>query len=387
VCITSFMSFSTGAGVVVSQCFGAHRHEDVRRAVHTIVALTLIFAVVLTALGIIFTPTMLRLMKMPASVFDEAQSYLTIYFAGMVGLLFYNMGASILRAVGDSRRPFIYLVVAAVINVILDFVFVIGFEKDVEGVAYATIIAQGVSATLTVYTLLRSDGCIRVNPKHIHIDWKILRSIVNIGIPAAIQSGIICFSNVFVQSYINFFGEDYTGGWAAHTKIDQFAVLPMQSIGLATTTFVGQNLGSGQRKRAYDGVRVALIMAIVVTACISAILGIFARPLVSFFVDNEAIRDTGTLYLRTLTPYYVLFAFNHIYTNALRGAGNARAPMIILLISYALFRQIYLFVVSNYISNTIVPIIMCFPAAWLACSLITTIYFHRVHLKKDDKKL
>ena len=253
-----FMGLSSGAGVVISQYYGAKRPEKVHDAVHTAIVMTLVLGIVFTAVGILMIPAMLNLMKTPAEVMPESSAYLTIYFAGILGLMLYNMGAGILRAVGDSKRPFYFLVVSAVLNTVLDLVFVLQFNMGVRGVAYATIIAQGVSAVLILITLMRSESCIRLTLWHLKISWEMLGKIVRIGIPAAIQMAVTAFSNIFVQSYINYFGADCMSGWTAYSKIDQLILLPVQSIALASTTFVGQNLGINRVERAKRGVRTAL---------------------------------------------------------------------------------------------------------------------------------
>lgn len=245
-----FLGLSSGAGVVISQYYGAGREDKVRQAVHTSLVLTLLMGAVFTAAGIAMTPLMLRLMKTPAEVAPEQTTYLTIYFAGVMGLLLYNMGSGILRAVGDSRRPFYFLLVSAVLNTGLDLLFVLKFGMGVEGVAYATIIAQAVSAALTIWVLMRAAGCIRVELRALRMTWSVLRQIVSVGIPAALQMAITAFSNVFVQGYINYFGPDCMSGWTAYTKVDQLVILPVQSIAMAGTTFVGQNLGVGDTARA-----------------------------------------------------------------------------------------------------------------------------------------
>ena len=378
--IGAFTGFATGAGVVISQYYGAKEPDKVHDAVHTSIMLTIILTVILTAVGILTTPAMLRFMKTPAEVMPESTEYLTIYFAGMIGLLFYNMGAGILRAVGDSRRPFYYLVVAAVINTVLDLVFVISFKMGVAGVAYATIIAQVVSALLTMITLCRSDSCIRVRFRDLRIHGIMLKKTVQIGIPAGLQMAVTSFSNVFVQSYINQFGANCMGGWTAYTKIDQLIFLPMQSLALAATTFVGQNLGLHQVDRAKRGIRMAFLMSIFVTVIVSAVVVGFAPAFVEFFNNKTEVVSYGAMFLRWLTPFYVLCCVNQVYSGALRGAGNSRAPMIIMLFSFVVFRQIYLYIMSNFIANEILPLAMGYPAGWLVCSLLTLIYYRRVDL-------
>lgn len=375
--IGSFMGLASGAGVVISQYYGAKRPDRVRETVHTAMLLTAVLTVVFSLLGVGMTPLMLRFMKTPAEVLPESRAYLTIYFAGMAGLMFYNMGAGILRAVGDSRRPFCFLVAAAVLNTALDLLFVIGLGMGVRGVAYATVIAQAVSAVLTVWTLLRTDGCVRLEWRRLRFHPAILGQIVQVGIPAALQMAVTAFSNVFVQSYINQFGAACMGGWTAYTKLDQLIFLPMQSLALASTTFVGQNLGCGQGERARQGVRTSLLMAMTVTVAVSLGIILAAPQAVSFFNDEPEVIRYGTLFLRWLTPFYVLCCVNQIYAGALRGAGNSRAPMLIMLGSFVVFRQAYLYVVSHFISNTILPLAMGYPAGWLVCSAATYLYYRR----------
>ncbi len=378
-----FLGLSSGAGVVISQYYGAGKTEEVRKTVHTSIMMTIILGLIFTGLGIALIPGMLALMNTPAEVIPESTAYLTIYFSGVLGLMLYNIGSGILRAVGDSTRPFYYLVVSAVINTVLDLVFVLRFDMGVAGVAWATIIAQGISALLTLITLLRSDSCIRLSLRALRIHFDMLKKIIRVGIPAALQMAVTSFSNVFVQSYINYFGADCMSGWTAYGKIDTLLMLPMQSLALASTTFVGQNLGMGKVDRAKRGVRIALALS-VGTAVLSMIpVLIFAPSLVAFFNDKPAVVAYGTMFLRYISPFYVLCCFNQVYSGALRGAGNTRAPMVIMLSSFVVFRQIYLFILTRFITNTILPVAMGYPAGWLVCSLLTCLYYRQADLTKS----
>ena len=380
-----FLGLSSGAGVVISQYYGAGREEKVRQAVHTALMLTLALGVVFTAAGIAMTPLMLQLMKTPAEVAPEQATYLRIYFAGVIGLLLYNMGSGILRAVGDSRRPFYFLVVSAVLNTVLDLLFVIKFHMGVEGVAYATIIAQAVSAVLTLWVLMRAEGGIRLELRALRFTWSVLRQIVAVGIPAALQMAITAFSNVFVQSYINYFSTDCMSGWTAYTKVDQLVILPVQSISMANTTFVGQNLGVGDTPRAKKGVRISLWLSVAVTAVLLIPVLLFAPDLTAFFNSKAEVVSYGALLLRLLSPFYFFFCINQIYAGALRGAGNSQVPMWIMLGSFVVFRQIYLYIMANFISNEIIPIALSYPAGWFVCSVATLLYYH--HCKFDSHRL
>jgi len=384
--IGAFTGLASGAGVVISQYYGAGRSDKVQESVHTAITMTLILTVFFTAIGILFTPYAVAITNLHENSVDDAITYLTIYFSGMVGLMLYNMGAGILRAIGDSTRPFYYLVVCAVLNTVLDLVFVLVFHMGVEGVAYATILSQAVSAILVMVTLLKTDSCVKVQIRKLKIHWSILKKILFVGIPAALQLAVTAFSNIFVQSYINHFDDgllspDYMAGWTAYLKIDQLLFLPMQSISLAATTFVGQNLGKNQVERAKQGVTKSVIIAMSATAIMMIPVLIFAPSIVGFLNNKPEVIANGTLFLRVLTPFYIICCFNQIYAGALRGAGNSRACMFIMLSSFVLFRQVYLFCMAR-ICNEVIPIAMSYPAGWILCSVITIIYYRKVALGK-----
>ncbi len=377
-----FLGLSSGAGVVVSQFYGAKQYDKVHKAVHTSITLTFIMAVIFTILGITMTPFMLQLMKMPPEVIPEAKTYLTIYFVGVTGLMVYNMGAGILRAIGDSKRPFYFLVAAAIINTVLDLVFVIVFHMGVAGVAYATIVAQGISAVLVMITLIRSDSCVKFSFREMGISSEQIKLIMKVGIPAALQMAVTAFSNVFVQSYINHFGQDIMSGWTTYAKLDQFMFLPMQSISLAASTFMGQNLGIGDVVRAKKGVRLSSALSLLCTAVIMLPLVIFAPAFAAFFNDKPEVIEASSTLIRWLSPFYLICSFNQIYSAALRGAGNSKIPMVIMIGSFVVFRQCYLFITANFICNEIIPVAMGYPAGWAVCSLATLIYYKKTDLTK-----
>ena len=381
-----FIGLSSGAGVVISQYYGAKRYEDVSRTVHTAISMTFILGVLFTGIGLGMTPAMLRLMNTPENVLPESTAYLNIYFSGIMGLMFYNIGSGILRAVGDSQRPFYFLVVCALMNTALDLLFVLVFKMGVRGVALATILSQAVSAVLILITLLRTGECIRLEPKKLKIHWDMIKKIFRVGIPAAIQMAITSFSNIFVQSYINFFGDNCMSGWTTYAKVDQLLFLPMQSIALASTTFVGQNLGCNQVQRAKKGVTRALILALCSTTILMIPVLAFAPQIVAFFNSKPEVVEYGSMLLHWITPFYLLSCFTQIYSGALRGSGNSKAPMVIMLSSYVAFRQIYLFVMSR-VWNEIIPIAMGYPAGWLLCSTLTTIYYHRYKSRLGSTRL
>ncbi len=375
-----FAGLSTGAGAVISQFYGAKRYDKVHNTVHTAILMTLILGVIFTAVGILLSPLMLELMKTPPEVMPESTAYLSIYFAGILGLMVYNIGAGILRAVGDSKRPFYYLVVSALLNVALDLLFVIGFEMGVKGVAYATVISQGVSAVLVMITLLCTRMSVRLSLRELRLHWDMLGKILAIGLPASLQMAVTAFSNIFVQSYINVFGPDHMSGWTAYSKIDQFMFLPMQSLSLAATTFVAQNLGARREARARRGVTLSVLMSM--ASCVLLMIPIlFLSPyLVGFFNDKPEVMEIGGRLLRMMSPFYILCCLNQVLAASLRGAGNSRAPMIMMLSSFVVFRQIYLYIAANFLSNDFTLIAMSYPAGWLLASILMTLYYRRADL-------
>ena len=371
-----FSGVSVGAGVIISQRFGAKDPEGVHKAVHTTISLTLIIGLIGTVVGIVLAPIMLTLMKTPQDVFVEAKAYLQIYFGGISGLMLYNMGSGILRAVGDSRRPLYFLVFSSCVNIVLDLLFVLGFHMGVEGVAYATIIAQFSSAALIYFTLYRTHDVHRFQPKKLRIYPEMVRSIIRVGLPAGLQQALTSFSTVFVQGYINSFGTNCVAGWSCYHRIDQFILLPMQSISMASTTFVGQNIGHRDLERTEKGIRTAVMLSIVVTGILIGLVVIFCAPLIKIFNDDPGVVEYGVMFIRLISPLYLIICFNQIYAGALRGAGDAKAPMFIMLFSFVVFRQLYLAIGTQFI-NTEWFVGLGYPAGWAMCSTLQLLYYYK----------
>lgn len=370
-----FSGLAAGASVVISQYYGAKDEEKLGKAVHTTVMLTLVTCVLLTVVGVWATPYMLMLMDTPPDVIGEAELYLRIYFGGVAGLLLYNIGSGILRAVGDSTRPLYFLIFSAVMNTVLDLFFVAVLKQGIAGAAIATIISQFVSAILVMLLLMRSKEPYRLVVSQLRMHKGMLRRICNIGIPSSLQMGITAFSNIFVMGYINHFESSCMAGWTAYNKLDALAMLPMQSLSLALTTFVGQNLGAGELKRAKAGPRYGLIMGFTVMVIILVPMMIFAPQLTALFNDDKEVIEFGTLFVRLCSPFYVAFVINQVYSGALRGAGDAKNTMFIMLFSFVVFRQIYLFIVSR-LGATAGVIALGYPMGWMMCSALLLIYYY-----------
>ena len=367
---------ATGASVVISQRYGAHDREGLSKAVHTTVALTFLLSVIATVIGQIIIMPMLRFMQTPEDVLGDSSLYLTIYFAGISGILFYNLGSGILRAVGDSRRPLLFLILSALLNTVLDLLFVLVFGMKVDGVALATVLSQILSALMILIALSREQGDYGIRWRKIRIDRGSLRQILRIGLPSSIQSAITAFSNVFVQSYINYFGSACMAGYGVYGKIDAFALIPVQSISMSSTTFVGQNWGAKQPGRAREGVRTAILMSIISTAVLGLVVFILARPLMTVFSPEEDVIEYGIRFIHSITPFYIAICFNQIYAGALRGVGDATAPTVIMLISFVAFRQVYL-AVTRALGAGFLAVALAYPVGWILCSTLLVLRYSR----------
>ena len=371
-----FIGLSSGAGVVISQYYGARDEERLPKAVQTTVTLTLIMCVLLTVLGVALTPLMLRLMDTPDDVFPAAAEYLRIYFWGVSGVLLYNIGAGILRAVGDSTRPLYFLIFSTITNTVLDVVFVKYWHMGIAGAAIATVVSQCMSAILVLSLLSRTRAGYRVDFRQLQLNGKILGKVCSVGIPSSLQLAITSFSNIFVQGYINRFESACMAGWAAYAKIDAFAMLPMLSLSIAITTFVGQNLGAGNLRRAKASTGYGTLMGFGLMLVLLAPLMIFAPQLTSLFNSEPEVLRFGTWFIRVISPFYLLFSVNQVYLGTLRGAGNTKAAMLICLGCYVVFRQIYLFV-SYRLGGGLIAVTLGYPAGWITCCVALLLYVHR----------
>ena len=370
-----FNGFSTGAGVIIANLFGARNMEKLHKAIETTMAATFLLSVLFTLAGVAAVKPMLRFMATPEDVFGEATVYLQIYIGGISGLLVYNMGSGILRAVGDTMRPLFFLVLTSVVNIVLDLAFVIGFHSGIAGVAWATILSQFISAVLTLLLLTRSKDIYRLTWRDLKIDRGILGEIFAVGLPAGIQSIITAFSNVFVQSYVNFFGSGCMAGWSCYNKLDQFVMLPMQSMAMAATTFVSQNIGAGRERRADQGTVITVSMSVGVTAVIVTLLCLFAAPAVRMFSPDQSVIEYGVLFIRANCFFLLFNCVNHVLAGALRGRGDSKGPMIIMLLAFVGIRQVYLFVVTRFIANTPFLVGFGYPVGWTTCCIIELTYF------------
>lgn len=381
-----FMGMGTGSGVVISQYYGAKNYEKLQKSVHTAVALAIAFGIVLAVVGVVLSPYMLRWMSTPDDVMDQATLYLRIYFIGIISLTVYNIGAGILRAVGDSKRPLYYLIVSGVTNVVLNLIFVIVFDLGVAGVALATICSQVLSSVLVIYNLTHTSGPFKLHLKEIRFDKDILIQIAKIGLPAGVQSMVISLSNIVIQSKVNMFGSAAMAGHSAASRIDSFVYMPLNAISLATTTFTAQNLGAGKMDRVKKGTRTSIIIGLAATIAVGWIAGIAAKPLIEMFSDEQEVIFFGIKSLRMRCMTYFLFVFTDVLAGVIRGSGNAVVPMAISMINMCAVRILWLIVAMPFWKDFNV-IVFSYPLTWGLASLCYMIYYLKGSWLKKWKQL
>lgn len=376
-----FNGMSMGGSVVISRHYGSGDLDRLHRAVETTMAMTFALSIVFTFAGMAAVPTVLRLMDTPDDVMESAAIYLRTYFAGISGLLVYNMGSGILRAVGDTRRPLLFLIFSSVLNTLLDLLFVVVLRAGIAGAAIATVLAQFISAALVLALLTRTRDVYRLTWRDLRPDWAILRDILSVGLPTGIQSIITSVSNVFVQSYINGFGSDCMAGWSCYNKLDNFVYLPVQSMSQAAATFVSQNIGAKQMERANRGTAVSVWLSVGITAASAVVLVALAPFFVAFFSRNTEVIRFGVLFMRMNTPFLVLNAVNHVLAGALRGRGDGTGPMVIQVAGFVVIRQIYLYTITRFIRNEY-TVGISYPVGWVSCGIIMLVYYWFRHVRK-----
>ena len=360
--------------------------KKLHTAVQTTMAATFVISLLFTVLGVAAVRPLLRLMNTPADVFEDAVLYLRIYIGGISGLLVYNMGSGVLRAVGDSTRPLYFLILTSLLNIVLDLFFVLAVGMGVAGVAVATIFSQFISAALVLLLLTRTRDIYRMQWGELRIDFPTLRRIFSVGMPAALQSILTAFSNVFVQGYINFFGSDVMAGWGSYNKLDQFILLPMQSMAMAATTFVSQNSGAGDEKRSHQGTVTAIAMTCTVMGLIAAALFVWAPGAVRLFSPDADVIRYGVMFIRTNVFFLLFNCVNHVLAGSLRGRGDARGPMIIMLTSFVAIRQCYLYLVTHFVANTPRLVGFGYPVGWFSCCVLLSLYAWRKNRRRMTPK-
>lgn len=374
--ISLFEGIAAGAGVIISRYFGARDNEKLHSAVHTSVAFAIATGLILTVLGTLLTPWILRLMGTPEDVMPLAVTYTRIFFAGSITLVMYNSLRGVMQAVGDGKDPLIFLAISSIINVILDIVFIRYFHAGVGGAALATVISQLTSAVLCMRKLLLSQEDYRVTIRDIRFDKNMLRLIINYGLPSGLQNSVIGFANVVVQSNINAFGTMAMSGLGAYSKIEGFAFLPITSFNIALTTFVGQNLGAGEYTRTRRGARFGIICAVCMAELIGVLFYLAAPVLIGCFTEEPEAIAFGVEKVHICALFFCLLAASHSYSAVLRGAGKAVVPMIAMLSFWCVVRVAFLRIAVP-IFKTIAVVNWVYPLTWFLSTVFFTIYYFK----------
>lgn len=369
-----FTGLSAGASVIISQFFGAKDHKNLHKSLHTAYAFCLIFGVIISIVGFILTPWMLRITNTPAEILTDSIVYLRIYFSGIIFVLIYNMGSSILRAVGDSKRPLYYLIVCCFVNIILDILFVVYFNMGIAGAAIATLISQAISAVLVTKALMTSYDILKLELREIRIDLAILKSEFSIGLPSGLQSSMYSITNIIIQAAVNNFGTDTAAAWAAYGKLDAIFWTICGAFGIAITTFAGQNYGARRYERVKKSVHVCLGISLAVSSCIVVFLMITCRPLYHIFTADTHVIDLGVYMLRYIAPSYIVFIFIEIYSGALRGIGDVLVPTLITLSGVCFIRIPWVvFIIPKHTELSV--LLLSYPVSWIATALLLIPYY------------
>lgn len=369
-----FTGLSVGSGVAFSRYFGSRDHDRFHRAVHTALTFSAIMGGVMVAAGILASPLLLRVVDCPGDIFPEALVYLRIYLVGVLFTAVYNIQAGILRSVGDSRTPFAILVISSFLNIVLDLLFVAVLPMGVAGVAAATILAQFVSVLLVTIRMLRTADIYKLAPRELGIDRAILWEILRQGIPAAFQSCLITFSNLFVQRYINSFGAYAMAGTGVGKKVDDYVGMITVALAHSTTTYVSQCAGAGKYGRAYRGIRYVICLDIAVVVTLAVPIFLFAREITTLFTDDPNVQYYAVMMIRTFMPAYVLQAFHQIFSNAVRGFGRSAAAMVTTMTGLIICRQLYLAVAMS-LSHHIRLVFLSWPVGWIFSALLAFSYY------------
>ena len=367
---------SAGAGVITSQYYGARDAEGVRKAVHTTIAASIVAGAILSVVGVVTAPWILRAMDTPEEVFDQAADYLQIFFAGCIFSAVYNLTAGILNAVGNSKRSLIYLIIAAISNIVLDILFVAVFHMGVVGAALATDISQLISCVFILRFLRRSKDIYQIRFKEIRFYDNLLSRIIRIGLPTGVQNIVISVSNVIVQSSVNSFGPTIMASFAAFNRIDGFILLPILSLSMAATTFCGQNFGARQVHRIGKGMNTSVAMGSVYALAAGAAMLLFGPYIIRIFTTEQAVIEYGIYMMKYMYPFYWVLAILNISIGAIRGVGRTFEGMVVSIFSLCVCRVVWIWVTLR-ISHQLNLLILGYPVTWVIGAVIILVYIKR----------
>ena len=370
-----FVGLSSGATVVISQFYGARKADKVHWAVHTSIAFSVIGGIIFMIVGLVGSPWALEAMKTPEDVMGHAVVYIRIYFLGIIVNLVYNMGAGILRAVGDSRRPLYFLIASCFTNIILDVLLVAVLRMGVAGAALATITSQLLSAVLVVRALMKTDDMYKLEWKKVRIDQRMLQRIVRIGIPAGMQSVMYNISNVIIQAGVNTLGTDNVTAWATYGKVDGLYWMMINALGISATTFVGQNFGAGRLDRVRKGAGACMVIGVVLTASVGAVLYNGGHLLVELFTTDLQVQAISMDLLHFMVPTFITYIAIEILSGTLRGVGDAWMPLVITGIGVCAVRVLWIMLVLPHY-HTIIGAAFCYPLTWSLTTVAFVIYYY-----------
>ena len=371
-----FVAMTAGASVIVGQIFGAGRRDDLRAVIGTSVTAMALFGAVLAAFGLAASPWMLRLLDTPAETLENATLYLRIYFFGVPFMMVLNMESGILRAVGDSFHPFLYMIVGCVLNIVLDVVFVVLFGWGVAGVAVATVLSQIANMALLTLKLTRGDEEYRVGLRDLGLRRVYLTNMLRLGVPAGLQSSMYSVSNMIIQVAVNSLGTVAVASWAMTSKTDGLYWAVSNALGAAITGFIAQNQGAGRTDRVRLCVRQGLAIATGMTLVISAALMLTAIPLLHVLTPDQAVVDMTYTMMSYFVPYYFTWVLVEVLSAVLRGAGDAVRPVIIIGLGICLFRVIWMVTVFAHF-GTLLSLCLSYVASWTLTSIVLLIYYKK----------
>ena len=371
-----FVAFTAGASVVVSQLFGGNHTEDVKAASGNAIAVFGVLGLILMGFGLLETPAMLRLLKPPKETLADATLYLRIYFLGVPFILVLNMESNMLRAVGNSVSPFVYMVVGCVANIVLDAVFVIVFGWGITGAAAATVAAQVLNTALLTWKLLTTRENYRLRLRDLKLRGAHLKNMLRLGIPAGLQSSMYAVSNMIIQVGVNSLGTVVVASWVMSGKTDGIFWAVSNALGAAIMSFVGQNLGAGREDRVKDCVKQGMLLSVIITISLSSLILLSGRPLLTLLTKDQAVRDTTWLIMLYFVPFYFTWTVVEVLSAVLRGSGDAVRPVIITGLGICLFRIIWIVTLFARI-HTLLSLSLCYPVSWVITGFAMFVYFRK----------
>ena len=371
-----FIGLSTGATVILSQFYGANDHQGIDEAIHTGITLSIILGLLITLVGITASPAILRFINTPENCMEDAVLYTTIYFSGAVASMVYNMGAGILRAMGDSKRPMLFLLATCVVNIIADILFVVVLDMGVAGAAIATILSQAASAVLVLWALLRLPEGSRLHFRRLHLNLSLLKRILYVGIPAGLQFITFDLSNLLIQSGINSFGDVTIAAWTAYSKADAITWSISGAFGVSVTTFVGQNFGAQKYHRIRQSVWVCMGMSVALVGALSAAELYFRDFILGIYTTDTDVIAMGAYIMLWIVPFNAVFMPVEVFAGAMRGTGYSVMPTVITCVCVCVFRVLWvLIMVSRW--HTVEMLSLAYPLSWILAAAVFYIAYLR----------